>query len=412
MVVAMDITFLGTSSAQPSTTRNHQSMALRVDGDIWLFDCGEATQHQFQKSHLKMGRITKIFITHMHGDHCFGLGPLMCSMTDTLNPDKKILDDTTQPLDQQQPPIEIYGPARLRQWLRTTLSSTYSNLRGYYRVHEFLRPDEKDQADGYVMDEQTNDGDDAADSAPHHPPHHHPQELRGTNHYLSPVTTLDLGKGYTVVAAPIEHSIPSLGFLVQEPDVLGNLDRELVVPHLLRNADALKTQQGIKQPLSLLGRLQRQGERIQLPDGTWLDPPTKKPGRQVVILGDTCDPSSLIPYCHQPHLLVHEATNALTSLDIDKKSDGTLTMTHEMVETRARQHGHSTPQMAGDFAKRIGARTLILTHFSARYKGDLSEDGIKVMEEIRQLALDRFGKENDSELYCARDLWSFDIKHR
>ncbi|CAO3599507.1 unnamed protein product [Absidia cylindrospora] len=367
MVVAMDITFLGTSSAQPSTTRNHQSMALRVDGDTWLFDCGEATQHQFQKSHLKMAASPDLY---------------------------HILDDT--PPEDQQPPIEIYGPARLRKWLRTTLSCTYSNLGRYYRVHELLLPDEKDQADGYVID-----GDDDME---HH--HHHPQELRGTNQYLSPVTTLDLGKGYTVTAAPIEHSIPSLGFIIQEPDVVGNLDRDVVVPHLLRNADALKAQQGIKQPLSLLGRLQRQGERIQLPDGTWLEPPMKKPGRQVVILGDTCDPSSLIPYCYQPHLLVHEATNALTSLDVDTN------LTHDMVETRARQHGHSTPQMAGDFANIIGARTLILTHFSARYKGDHSEEAIKVMEEIRQLALDRFGKDKDGELYCARDLWSFDIKHQ
>ncbi|RHZ02591.1 hypothetical protein DYB35_013354, partial [Aphanomyces astaci] len=43
----MDITFLGTASAQPSPTRNHSSLAFRPDGgDVWLFDCGEATQHQ------------------------------------------------------------------------------------------------------------------------------------------------------------------------------------------------------------------------------------------------------------------------------------------------------------------------------------------------------------------------------
>ena len=62
------VTFLGTASAQPSSTRNHSAMALRLGGDIWLFDCGEATQHQLQKSMVKMGKIEKIFITHTHGN--------------------------------------------------------------------------------------------------------------------------------------------------------------------------------------------------------------------------------------------------------------------------------------------------------------------------------------------------------
>jgi ribonuclease Z len=65
---ALNITFLGTASAQPSSTRNHSSLALRLSSDIWLFDCGEATQHQIQKSNVKMGKIEKIFITHTHGE--------------------------------------------------------------------------------------------------------------------------------------------------------------------------------------------------------------------------------------------------------------------------------------------------------------------------------------------------------
>ena len=64
---SVHITFLGTASAQPSSTRNHSALALRLSGDVWLFDCGEATQHQIQKSEVKMGKIEKIFITHTHG---------------------------------------------------------------------------------------------------------------------------------------------------------------------------------------------------------------------------------------------------------------------------------------------------------------------------------------------------------
>jgi len=69
---SLNITFLGTASAQPSSTRNHSALALRLGADVWLFDCGEATQHQVQKSGVKMGKINKIFITHTHGEYSLG----------------------------------------------------------------------------------------------------------------------------------------------------------------------------------------------------------------------------------------------------------------------------------------------------------------------------------------------------
>ena len=64
---SVKITFLGTASAQPSSTRNHSALALHLGGDVWLFDCGEATQHRIQRSSVKMGKIQKVFITHTHG---------------------------------------------------------------------------------------------------------------------------------------------------------------------------------------------------------------------------------------------------------------------------------------------------------------------------------------------------------
>lgn len=63
----INVTFLGTASAMPSSTRNHSALAVRLGSDVWLFDCGEATQHQVQKSNVKMGKIEKVFITHTHG---------------------------------------------------------------------------------------------------------------------------------------------------------------------------------------------------------------------------------------------------------------------------------------------------------------------------------------------------------
>ncbi|KAI8084306.1 beta-lactamase-like protein [Gilbertella persicaria] len=379
MVSFMDITFLGTGSAQPSATRNHQSMALRIDGDIWLFDCGEATQHQFQKSQLKMGRITRIFITHMHGDHCFGLGPLLCSMTDNLNP-----QNTTQ--SESQLPIDIYGPTPLRSWLRTTLKLTYSHLGRPYRVHELLCDTDPEDLNQDL----------------------HHNELPGENVRIeNNAFTLPLyasgKKGYQVQAAYIEHSIPSLGYVIREPPSSGKLDG--LIPLIKKHTKALQAQ-GMKNPMTLLGQIQRTQEPYTLPDGDVLVPPPQRPGREIVILGDTRDPSSILPLTNTPTLLVHEATNALTRLDT---LDAKTMVTFEQVEERTKNHGHSTPQMAAAFAKKIKCKKLILTHFSARYRGDEDPEALEVMEEVRSLAIDVLDQRKEDVL-CARDLWSFEIK--
>ena len=78
----MNVTFLGTSSGVPSLTRNVSSLALKLSqsSEVWLFDCGEGTQHQIMKSNIKSSQIKKIFITHMHGDHIYGLPGLLATL--------------------------------------------------------------------------------------------------------------------------------------------------------------------------------------------------------------------------------------------------------------------------------------------------------------------------------------------
>lgn len=121
---SINITILGSASAQPSSTRNHSALALRLGGDVWLFDCGEATQHRVQKSTVKMGRIQKIFITHTHGkpwpvsqttclstccagDHIFGLLPLLASRLDGAGGVVDADDPRTKAESRQAVPVSL-----------------------------------------------------------------------------------------------------------------------------------------------------------------------------------------------------------------------------------------------------------------------------------------------------------------
>ena len=103
----MRVLFLGTASGKPSNHRNVTSIAVIIENaEYLLVDCGEATQHQIMKSSLKLSKLRGIFISHLHGDHIFGLPGLLC----TLN---EIRTD----------PLPIYGPKGLTDFLRFTMKS-------------------------------------------------------------------------------------------------------------------------------------------------------------------------------------------------------------------------------------------------------------------------------------------------
>ena len=77
----MNFTFLGTSAGTPTKSRNVSAIGFNLDKSSkwYLFDCGEGTQHQLLYSDLSIGKLDKIFITHLHGDHCYGLAGLIAS---------------------------------------------------------------------------------------------------------------------------------------------------------------------------------------------------------------------------------------------------------------------------------------------------------------------------------------------
>ena len=110
----MNITFLGTSSGVPTLTRNVSSLALKLSqsAEVWLFDCGEGTQHQLMKSKIKSSQIKKIFITHMHGDHIYGLPGLLATLGLSGNSNG----------------IEIYGPSELKSFVISALKSSFCKL--------------------------------------------------------------------------------------------------------------------------------------------------------------------------------------------------------------------------------------------------------------------------------------------
>jgi len=77
----MEFQFLGTGAGTPSKTRNVSALALRLRGARhWaLVDCGEGTQHQILRTGWSLHELGAVFITHMHGDHCYGLPGLLAS---------------------------------------------------------------------------------------------------------------------------------------------------------------------------------------------------------------------------------------------------------------------------------------------------------------------------------------------
>src|SRR5437763_15439435 len=107
----MRITFLGTSSGTPTRSRNVSSMAVQLPDSsrVCLFDCGEGTQHQFLRSPLPLSQVERIFITHMHGDHLFGLPGLLAS--------RSMQAGSTSP-------VTLYGPPGLQEYLRRALDLT------------------------------------------------------------------------------------------------------------------------------------------------------------------------------------------------------------------------------------------------------------------------------------------------
>lgn len=170
----MELLFLGTGSGVPAKYRNVSSIALKLldeRNSIWLFDCGEATQHQILKTTIKPRKIDKIFITHLHGDHIFGLPGLLSSRA----------------FQGGDTPVTIYGPKGIKQYVQMSLKLSQSHFKYAISFEEF-----------------------------------------------SSDATLFEDEQFIVTTKKLKHGIPSFGFRIQEKDREGELNadklHELGVP--------------------------------------------------------------------------------------------------------------------------------------------------------------------------------------
>ncbi len=148
----------------PTRARNVSAIALRLPqrAEVWLFDCGEGTQHQLLRSDLRVSQIRRIFVTHMHGDHTFGLMGLLASCGLAGNPER----------------IDIYGPPDLDDYLRAC--SRYSQTHFSYpvKVHT-VKP-------GVVFEDEE----------------------------------------FSVSCAPLKHRVPAFGYRITEKDRPGHFEVE------------------------------------------------------------------------------------------------------------------------------------------------------------------------------------------
>lgn len=310
-----------------------------------------------------------------------------------LDTNETILDGD---LERQKARVEIYGPKGLREYVRSALTLTYTYLDAWYVVHELHFPtDTPSDPSANLYPKELPTGCDIYPDASGF--------WRDFCHWTHPT------QGYiefSLSAAPIHHSVPSLGCVLTESPLPGKVPADYAKRILAHKAELMETS-GYKNPMEFLRMLQSPtclaDVALELPDGTRLTRPPLRSGRKITVLGDTCDPSPIIPLAMGSDVLVHEATNAwLPGVDpLTKSSEG-----YAVVEERAKSRGHSTSEMAGRFARAIGLGSggedqdaaggnskrglLILNHFSSRYKDDLADgpggQAQKVMESVRQCA--------------------------
>lgn len=295
----MKLHILGCYAATPRTLTNPTSQVLDIKNHLFLIDCGEGTQVQLRKNKIKFSRINHIFISHLHGDHFFGL-PGMISTFRLLGREKE---------------MHIYGPKGIKEAITLLLKLGDSWTDYPLKFHELTSKE--------------------------------PQLIFEDNKVS--VTTI-----------PLDHRVYTNGFLFREKLGERKLDINAVAKFKIDKAYF----QNIKN-----------GKDVVLEDGRIIentdlsfDPPAPK---SYAFCSDTAYKPDLVPQIDGVDVLYHEST----FLD----SEG-----HLSGKTK-----HATAKEAAAIAKAANVGTLILGHYSTRYKSiELFRDQARTVFQNVELADD------------------------
>jgi ribonuclease Z len=286
----MKLTILGSSSALPTSERYPSAHVLNAHERFYLIDCGEGTQMQMRKNRIRFGKINHIFISHLHGDHIFGLYGLLSTFS----------------LMGRSNPLHLFAPEDYDRILRMHLNDFDIHLN--YEI-DFVPLGGKD-----------------------------------------PVKILD-DKYITVTSFPLEHRIPSFGFLFREKPA----DRKIIREYILQYEIPVAKIRGIKKGEDFI----RSDDTVVKNETITLPPPDPL---SYAYCSDTKYFPRLRTYVKGVNLLYHEST-----FDKSKKDLADLT-------------GHSTSIGAARVAFEAEVEALIIGHFSARYK-----DVSLIVEEARTI---------------------------
>jgi len=222
----MKLVFLGTAGAQPTENRGLSCICLEKEGEILMFDAGEGAQCSYLKSGLGWNKKMKIFVTHLHGDHCVGILGLLQTMT----------------LQRRTEPIEIYGPDGIEEFIAANTKILKFGLS--FPVMITSVTEEK------IVDE----------------------------------------KSYSVFSCRAEHSVLAFSYLFQEKDKAGrfNLEKakQLGIPEgklwsQLQNGQDVKVGDKIIKSSEILGE-KRSGKKIGISGDT-------RPTKQLEKFFQNCD---------------------------------------------------------------------------------------------------------------------------
>ncbi len=280
----LEVSFLGTGASVPSARRSTAAVLVARGGDRLLFDCGEGTQRQMQRS-LGLVQVDEIYLTHFHADHMLGLPGLL----------------KTYDLHDREAPLRVFGPPGLKE-LFTVLRPLIGRL-GYPLELGEMRAGETVDHDEYVVE------------------------------------------GYEAA-----HNVRAFGWALIEDERPGRFD-----PAAAKAA-------GVREGPDF-ARLQR-GEEVQGSNGTVTPDQVMgetRPGRTIVVTGDTAPSPATVAAAADAELLIHDASFA------------------EEDAQRAAETGHSTLGQAAAVAAEAHVKMLALVHISARYHVG------KVLEEAREV---------------------------